>query len=120
MDHKNGLDHQAAEISDNNVTVNDLRHHVDEKARTGACLADELAKCKAVLGEKCLEAHKAREDSAVKGHELEQNRACLAAVTNDIEVVRADRAAQSREIACLTDRKNILLIDGQKLADRLA
>jgi len=51
-----------------------------------------MKRAKALLGEKCLDSHKTREDSHVKGHEVEELRKRLSLLNKEIEAVKAERA----------------------------
>ena len=74
-------------------------------------LSDEMKRAKALLGEKCLDSHRTREDSHVKGCENEELRQRLAFMQKEIEAVKAERAIQCRDIAALNDTYNKLCVD---------
>jgi len=79
------MDKQSLEINDGNHQLGDLKRCLDEKHRQQNCLSGELASLKALLGDKCLDSHKQRELSGIKGLEVDDNRARLAALQSEIE-----------------------------------
>ena len=120
VDATNVVNQQCGEITGNQHALNELRHCIVDKENANAALSADLNNARHVLGDKCLGAHKTREESEMKTVEVEQNRATLAALTNELEAVKADRLNMGREIARLNDCMAQRVADGERMRATLA
>jgi chromosome segregation ATPase len=82
-------------------------------------LATELTNAKHVLGEKCLGAHKTREESNARAVDVDNNRNQLTCLQNELEGVKADRLNMGREIAKLNDMVAARTADGARMVNHL-
>lgn len=93
------IDKQCQEVGDNKKQLDELRCLTDQKNRCNQAVCEDLTKCKNLLGDKCVQAHKLREEAHCKQLEVDQDRARLSALHSEIEAIKNDRAAACREIA---------------------
>lgn len=113
------IDKTCGEVGDNKRTLEELRFLVDQKSKINQQVGDELCKSKNLLGEKCMDAHKTREEAHCKGHEVDQDRARLSALQSEIESVKNDRATACREIVRLQEIGNQKACEASELANKL-
>ncbi len=74
------LDRQCQEMADGRRTLEELKFLIAEKSKINCNLIDELTRAKRSLDEKCLLAHRLKEESVLKGDQVQDDRQRLGVV----------------------------------------
>lgn len=119
MENRARLDRDMDEIGDIRRQIDDLKYMLSEKSKQNMDLQDEQIRSKRLLDDKSYEGSKLQEDSLRKGDDNSELSQCAQDLDREIEMLKAQRADNWREINRLKDINDMKVREHGDQGDRL-